>query len=105
MDYIVTAVDETWGDRDVLTSPKRFDNYADMKGIICHTVSVMVRDLLTYTDQVRVSTITDVPKARFGVVVEWCPDGRLADPNDEYDMSPGVGLQKAVVIQGKRDDL
>lgn len=107
MTFTITAVDETWGNSRIVSQHAHKPNYADAKAMVVQTVDVAVKDILKRTDQLRVSTIADVPGARYGVVIEWCVDGKLIPP-DGYEWSASTreyGLQQAVVIRVLRDDL
>lgn len=105
MSYNLNVIDETWGDHVPVGRKASVSNYADLKGYISDLVDCTVKDILQITDQLRVSTIAEVPKARYTVLVEWSPDGRLWQDGDTGATATDIGLQRAIVFYGLRDGL
>lgn len=99
MSYLVRAVDETWGTRRVL-SERKGSTYADAKALVCHTLEIVVKDLIKFNQPYRYRTLPEVPGESYTVVLEWCPDGELVPESGPFNaVDHKIGLQQAVVME------
>jgi hypothetical protein len=102
--FNVQAFDETWGEHRPNSRKASAPTYADMKSLVCHTVTIMLKDILSTATEYRCKTLREVPGTDYAVLVEWCVDGQLAPEDDTRSQwtSSDYGLQYAVVINGTR---